>query len=156
MRHPPHFTDMPILVVDRSPHNRRTIRQILLQVNLRRVFEAEAVASASAILLYERPSVIILDWDLPGAGGLTLLQSIRNRATSPIPQVPVIAMMDRPMRSEVLLACTSGANEVVMKPISPKNLWVHLSGVIRIKRKFEVKGKFLIPEQRAAPEMDFV
>ncbi len=155
MRHPPHFQDMPVLVVDRSPHNRRHIRQILWQVNLRRVFEAEAVASASAVLLYERPNIVILDWDLPGSGGLTLLQSIRNRATSPIPQVPIIAMMDRPMRSEVLLASTSGANEVVKKPVSPKNLWLHLSGVIRIKRKFEVKGKFLIPEHRTHHELDF-
>jgi two-component system chemotaxis response regulator CheY len=46
-------------------------------------------------------------------------------------------MMERPDRRAVVQAVKLGAHEIVVKPISPNNLWLHLSGIINVPRKYK-------------------
>jgi two-component system phosphate regulon response regulator PhoB len=59
----------------------------------------------------------------------------------------VLVMMERPDRRSVVHAAKLGAHEIITKPISPNNLWLHLTGVINVPRKYrEAAGKVtLVP-----------
>jgi DNA-binding response OmpR family regulator len=65
------------------------------------------------------------------------LASMRSFKTSPFAKAPVLVMMERPDRRSVVHAAKLGAHEIVTKPISPNNLWLHLSGIINIPRKYK-------------------
>ncbi|CAM5765443.1 response regulator [Bosea minatitlanensis] len=132
----PSFPNLSVLLVDASPHYRRIIRTMLYQAQLHRIFEAADLPSAAAIFIQKQPNIVILDWDLPDGGGPKCLAAIRSQRTSPFAKAPVLVMMERPDKRSVVQAAKLGAHEIITKPISPNNLWLHLSGIINVPRKY--------------------
>ncbi|SIQ28590.1 MULTISPECIES: response regulator [unclassified Bosea (in: a-proteobacteria)] len=143
----PSFPNLSVLLIDASPHYRRIIRTMLYQAQLHRIFEAADIASAATVFIQKQPNIVILDWDLPDGGGPKCLTAIRSQKTSPFAKAPVLVMMERPDKRAVVQAAKLGAHEIVTKPISPNNLWMHLSGIINVPRKYrENEGRVtLVP-----------
>lgn len=143
----PSFPNLSVLLIDPSPHYRRIIRTMLYQAQLQRVFEAADLATAATTFIQKQPNIVILDWDLPDGDSVKCLASIRSFKTSPFAKAPVLVMMEKPDRRAVVQAAKLGAHEIIVKPISPNNLWLHLSGIINIPRKYkEVNGSIsLVP-----------
>ena len=133
----PAFPNLSVLLIDASPHYRRIIRTMLYQPQLQRIFEAADLAGAATMFIQKQPNIVILDWDLPDGDSMKCLASIRSFKTSPFAKAPVLVMMERPDRRAVVQAAKLGAHEIIVKPISPNNLWLHLSGIINIPRKYK-------------------
>ena len=143
----PSFPNLSVLVIDPSPHYRRIIRTMLYQAQLNRIFEAPDLSTAAATFIQKQPNIVILDWDLADGGSIKCLAAIRSFKTSPFAKAPVLVMMERPDRRSVVQAAKLGAHEIISKPISPNNLWLHMSGIINMPRKYrEANGKItLVP-----------
>ncbi|MFC5419935.1 PleD family two-component system response regulator [Bosea eneae] len=143
----PSFPNLSVLLIDPSPHYRRIIRTMLYQAQLQRVFEAADLATATTTFIQKQPNIVMLDWDLPDGDSVKCLAAIRSFKTSPFAKAPVLVMMEKPDRRAVVQAAKLGAHEIIVKPISPNNLWLHLSGIINIPRKYkEVNGSIsLVP-----------
>ena len=143
----PSFPNLSVLLIDPSPHYRRIVRTMLYQAQLNRIFEASDLSSAASTFIQKQPNIVILDWDMPEGNSIKCLAAIRSFKTSPFAKAPVLVMMERPDRRSVVQAAKLGAHEIVTKPISPNNLWLHLSGVINVPRKYrEATGKItLVP-----------
>ena len=60
------------------------------------------------------PHLILLDWKLPGIGGLEVLQWIRNDSEQK--NVPVIVLTSSAQTHDVEAAYSSGANAFITKP----------------------------------------
>jgi two-component system OmpR family response regulator len=78
-------------------------------------FDLIEVAEGSAGLraLYnERPDVVLLDFHLPDASGLGVLDRIRE-----ISEVPLVALVVRDSSSERVRALRAGADDCVTKPV---------------------------------------
>ncbi len=155
MRFPPTFPDLSILVVDRSANIRRIMIEILSQVNLRRVFEANDAVSATALFFDKQPNIVFLDWDLPKNGAINCLTSVRSSKSWIVGRAPVIVMMERPTLGYVLKAEQSGASEILAKPFSPKTVWQHLFGVINIPRKYQNNNGMQMPTARVVKSNEF-
>lgn len=132
----PSFPNLSVLLIDPSPHYRRIVRTMLYQAQLQRIFEASDLPSAATMFIQKQPNIVILDWDMPNGDSPKCLASIRSFKTSPFAKAPVLVMMERPDRKAVVQATKLGAHEIITKPLSPNNLWVHLSGIINIPRKY--------------------
>ncbi|QEL25950.1 response regulator [Bosea sp. F3-2] len=143
----PTFPNLSVLLIDPSPHYRRIIRTMLYQTQLNRIFEAPDLSSAATTFIQKQPNIVILDWDLPDGGSVKCLAAIRSFKTSPFAKAPVLVMMERPDRRSIVQAAKLGAHEIITKPISPNNLWLHMSGIINMPRKYrEANGKItLVP-----------
>jgi len=133
----PAFPNLSVLLIEPSPHYRRIIRTMLYQSQLQRIFEAADLASAATMFIQKQPNIVILDWDLPDGDSMKCLASMRSFKTSPFAKAPVLVMMEKADRRAVVQAAKLGAHEIIVKPISPNNLWVHLSGIINIPRKYK-------------------
>lgn len=143
----PSFPNLSVLLIDPSPHYRRIIRTMLYQAQLNRIFEAADLSSAATTFIQKQPNIVILDWDMIDGGSVKCLAAIRSFRTSPFAKAPVLVMMERPDRRSVVQAAKLGAHEIITKPISPNNLWLHMSGIINVPRKYrEANGKIsLVP-----------
>jgi PleD family two-component response regulator len=143
----PSFPNLSVLLIDPSPHYRRIVRTMLYQAQLNRILEASDLTSAASIFIQKQPNIVILDWDMPDGDSIKCLAAIRSSKTSPFTKAPVLVMMERPDRRSVVHAAKLGAHEIITKPISPNNLWLHLTGVINVPRKYrEAAGKVtLVP-----------
>jgi DNA-binding response OmpR family regulator len=145
----PAFPNLSVLLIDPSQHYRRIVRTMLYQAQLNRIFEAADLPSAATTFIQKQPNIVLLDWDLPDGGSPKCLASIRSYKTSPFAKAPVIVMMERPERRSVVQAAKLGAHEILTKPISPNNLWLRLTGIINVPRKYKEQNGSVVLVPRA-------
>jgi len=68
----------------------------------------------------ERPDIALVDWNMPLMDGFELLENLRCRAEfDDMPIVMVTAQIDI---KHIAAALAAGANEYIMKPVSPEIL----------------------------------
>jgi len=109
-----------ILVVDDNATNRELLERLLLQWELIPVL---ARGGEEAIRMVKESgaeqqifSAMILDQEMPGCGGIELVEKLRNGPTLTAP--PVILMLSRPLESKARLECERlGIASTILKPI---------------------------------------
>lgn len=117
-----------ILVVEDEP-----AIQELIAVNLTfaghkvlRAFDAE---QAQTLIRAELPDLILLDWMLPGASGITLARSLR--ADERTRQVPLIMLTAKGAEHDKVEGLEAGADDYITKPFSPRELVARIKAVLR-------------------------
>jgi len=73
--------------------------------------------------------LVVLDWMLPGVDGLTVCEHVRASS-----DVPIIMLTARVQESDKLLGLTSGADDYLTKPFSPRELAARVGVVLRRAR----------------------
>ncbi len=88
---------------------------------------AEDGRQALELIKTFKPDIIILDIVLPYLDGLSVLDTLRNKAN----QTPVILLTDKRSVEEKLQGFEHGADDYVTKPFSPKELWMRVQAILR-------------------------
>lgn len=73
--------------------------------------------------------LIVLDWMLPKMDGLSLCEQLRSKS-----DVPIIMLTARVQESDKLLGLTSGADDYLTKPFSPRELAARVGVILRRTR----------------------
>ena len=103
-----------VLIVDDNRASRDLIRAILKPVRCR-VVEASNGQQALDLIQQERPDLVLLDVDMPGPDGLTVVRKIReNRALADLPVVAVTAFA---MEGDRERGMAAGFTAYVTKPV---------------------------------------
>lgn len=117
-----------ILVVEDEP-----AIQELISVNLTfaghkvlRAFDAE---QAQTLIRAELPDLILLDWMLPGASGITLARGLRSDERTR--QIPLIMLTAKGAEQDKVEGLEAGADDYITKPFSPKELIARIKAVLR-------------------------
>ncbi len=79
------------------------------------------------IFIEEKPDLLILDINLPGADGFELCRKIRKEDQ----RIPVIILTARVQESDKLLGFELGADDYVTKPFSAKELIARIRAVLK-------------------------
>ncbi len=107
--------------------------QELLAFNIRQcgyqAIQAEDAARALEQVNRELPDLILLDWTLPGIGGIELAK--RWRADPRTRNVPIIMLTARTEERDKILGLESGADDYITKPFSPRELMARIRAVLR-------------------------
>src|SRR6476659_10443678 len=77
MLKPPAFPNLPVLLIDDSAFARRILRSMLEPVGLREIIEAGDAEEALKRLSKVKPSLSLLDWNLPNISARELLAILR-------------------------------------------------------------------------------
>ena len=107
-------------MVDDEPQIRRFLR-ISLEANGYRVYETDNGPDALVKAALLRPDAIILDMNLPGLDGMTVLQRLREWS-----QTPVIILSVRDADQDKVAALDAGADDYLTKPFSTAELLARL------------------------------
>jgi DNA-binding response OmpR family regulator len=86
------------------------------------------VDEALRMVSSERPDLILVDLDLPGADATRLLASLRETAARDLPVLVMSAVDDRPARDRALEA---GATGFIPKPFGSTELRNEVAAVLR-------------------------
>ena len=137
-----------VLVVDDSQYMRKIVRNLLLNVGVKEVFEAsDGVAGLEAIRTIE-PDIVVLDWGLPLLNGAELVRIVRSPDVFPVPHVPIIMLSSHADRSRVIEASQIGVNEYLVKPVSAKSLLDRIVSILANPRPIVRVGGYYGPEPR--------
>ncbi|WP_407543242.1 response regulator transcription factor (plasmid) [Deinococcus radiomollis] len=123
-----------VLVVDDDPAVLEILTAYLLA-------EGHEVQTASDGVEGERllgsVDLAILDWMLPGATGLDLTKTVRER----YPQLPVLLLTARGEEEDRVRGLRTGADDYVVKPFSPREVMARVGALLRRVGLKEVFGQ---------------
>src|SRR3954464_14780153 len=84
--------ELSILIVDDNHYMRKIVRTLLMNIGIRKVFEAsDGIAGLDAIRTVS-PDVVILDWELPLLNGGEFVRIVRSPGVFPQCDVPIIML----------------------------------------------------------------
>jgi len=120
-----------VLVVDDEAAIARVVRSTLEDAGYkaRHVRDADSAFAA----MRERPfDLVILDIEMPGISGLSLLELMKREP--PLAAIPVILLTVRSEESYKVRGLRSGADDYLTKPFSAKELLARVEAVLRRAR----------------------
>ncbi|UCD27489.1 MAG: response regulator, partial [Planctomycetota bacterium] len=123
--------DQPtILVVDDYRSNRLLFERLLARKGYTVAHASngvEAIQVAESLL----PHVILMDVIMPVMNGLDAIRKLReNRITAGI---PIIIISAKDEEEDVLEGLSAGADEYIVKPIEPKDLYLRIQSMVRLR-----------------------
>lgn len=122
------MTTNTILLVEDEPDIRDMLNFSLSRAGFQ-VWEAESAEVAMHKLDGLLPSLVIIDWMLPGMSGVELARRLRkDEHTRPL---PIIMLTARGEESDKLKSFDSGVDDYIVKPFSPRELIARVKALLR-------------------------
>jgi two-component system phosphate regulon response regulator PhoB len=90
---------------------------------------AENAEQAQSAVDRELPTLIVLDWMLPGESGLSLARRWRSQERTR--QLPIIMLTARAEERDLVSGLEAGADDYLAKPFSPNELMARIKAVLR-------------------------
>ncbi|MBI5815144.1 MAG: response regulator [Nitrospinae bacterium] len=118
-----------VLVVDDFATMRKIEKNILGQLGIRNVDEADDGSTALPKVQQSLYDVILLDWNMPQMSGLEFLKAIR--ADPNTKNVPVIMVTAEALKDNIIAAAQAGVNDYVVKPFTAAVLEDKLKKVLK-------------------------
>ena len=95
------------------------------------------------VFRHEKPSLVLLDLNMPEMDGLDVCRAIRKESN-----VPIIMVTARVEEMDKLIGLEIGADDYITKPFSPREVVVRLRVVLR-----RTEGETMRPETMSAGEL---
>ena len=122
--------NMRVLVIDDFATMRKIEKNILGQLGIKNVDEADDGSTALPKLKANKYDVVLLDWNMPNMTGLELLKAMR--AEDSLKTVPVIMVTAEALKDNVVAAAQAGVNDYVVKPFNAATLEEKLRKVLKL------------------------
>ncbi|HLG44338.1 MAG TPA: chemotaxis response regulator CheY [Nitrospirales bacterium] len=108
--------NMKVLVVDDMSTMRRIVRNILKQLGVGNVVEAENGSDALSKLRADKFDFVVSDWNMPVMAGIELLRKIR--ADEQLKHIPVLMVTAEAQKENLVEAIQAGVSNYVVKPFT--------------------------------------
>jgi two-component system chemotaxis response regulator CheY len=112
--------NMKILIVDDFPTMRRIIKNLLHDLGLDNVDEADDGSTAFPMLQTGEFDYLITDWNMPNMTGLDLLKAVRGDPK--LSSMPVLMVTAEAKRDQIVQAAEAGINGYIIKPFTAQTL----------------------------------
>ncbi len=117
-----------ILIVDDESAIRDMLR-VALEMAEYHCIEASNAQEAHALIVDEKPDLILMDWMMPGTSGIELARRLkRDEVTS---DIPIIMLTAKGEEDNKIQGLDVGADDYITKPFSPRELVARLKAVLR-------------------------
>lgn len=104
---------------------------------------------AQGLMKEQLPSLIILDWMLPGKSGVQFAKELRaNERTRGL---PILMLTAKSEEADKVLGLDSGADDYVTKPFSPKELIARVKALLRRQTPIEDTGPLTLGPLKLDP-----
>lgn len=117
-----------ILIVDDESAIRDMLR-VALEMADYTCLEAANTQEAHTIIVDEKPSLILLDWMLPGGSGIDLARRLKKEELTA--SIPIIMLTAKSDEDNKIQGLEVGADDYITKPFSPRELVARLKAVLR-------------------------
>jgi sigma-B regulation protein RsbU (phosphoserine phosphatase) len=121
-----------ILVVDDDAISRRVLAQLLSAAGYKcRV--ANDGSEALEIVHASPPSLLLLDFDMPGLNGAEVLRRLRSDHNSAVAQIPTIMLTAHGSEESEVSCLQAGADDFVTKPVNAAVLRARIETQLRLR-----------------------
>ena len=121
-----------ILVVDDDAISRKILAQLLASAG-HDSRECEDGAKALQLIHAKPPSLLLLDFDMPGLNGAEVLRRLRSDADPAVAQIPAIMLTGHGSEESEVSCLQAGADDFVTKPINAAVLRARIETQLRLR-----------------------
>lgn len=112
--------NLRVLVIDDFATMRKIEKNILGQLGIKNVDEADDGSTALPKLQSNQYDIILLDWNMPTMTGLELLKAVRSDDN--LKDIPVIMVTAEALKDNIVAAAQAGVNDYIVKPFTAATL----------------------------------
>ncbi len=117
-----------VLIVDDEAPIREMIA-VALEMAGYECLEAENANQAHALIVDNKPDMVLLDWMMPGTSGVDFARRLRKDEMTA--DMPIIMLTAKGEEENKIKGLESGADDFITKPFSPRELVARLKAVLR-------------------------
>ncbi len=132
----------------------RWMRDALGHMGVRKTHPFQSLKGSSEQIVSLTPDLIIVDIDAPEIDGFKFIHWVRSDPVYPNPFVCIIATTWHPTASLLQKVDNSGADALLVKPFSPKQIMDQLHHLIEARKRFVVSTDYIGPDRRKNPRDD--
>ena len=112
--------NMKVLLVDDFATMRKIVRNILGQLGIKNVDEADDGSTALPKLKQNKYDIVISDWNMPKMTGLDLVKAVR--ADENLKSLPFLMVTAEALKDNIVAAAQAGISDYVVKPFTAATL----------------------------------
>ncbi|MEI6556797.1 MAG: response regulator [Rhodospirillaceae bacterium] len=124
------YEEFSVLIVDDEQFARQIVRNLLIQIGIRRIHEAADGKSGLLELLRVKPQVVLCDVHMKPIDGRQFLKTLRESKVARVAATPVIFLTADALPDTVQFAKEHNANGYLVKPVSLAQLKQRVDAVI--------------------------
>jgi len=124
------------------------LREVMRGFGVRDIREARDVATAFEIIKDNHIDIALVDHNLGDLDGNEFVQLIRTADDSPNPYIQIIMVTAHGDRKTVMESIRAGANEFMIKPVTPLDLYAKIRSCIETPRQFVRTSSYFGPDRR--------
>jgi phosphoserine phosphatase RsbU/P len=121
-----------ILVADDDATSRKLLTRILTRAGFECTQAPDGI-EALKLLHADPPSLLLLDYDMPGMDGAEVLKLLRKDENAAIAQIPAIMLTGHGGEESEVLCLEAGADDFVTKPINDAVLRARIDTQLRLR-----------------------
>lgn len=144
------ISQLNVLVVDDNAFMRNVVRNLLINIGVKKVYEAPDGIAGLDVIRAEGPDVVVLDWEMPMLNGPEFVRIVRSPGVFPLPDIPIIMLTAHGERWRIVEAVRLGVNEFLCKPVSAKSLYERFASILLRPRASVRVGEYYGPAPRRA------
>jgi CheY-like chemotaxis protein len=126
----------------------RGMRDALIQLGIQKAHPYPVTTDVAAALLDPAPDLVVIDIDSPEIDGFKLIRWLRNDPDYPNPFLCIIATTWQPTEALLQRVNNSGADALLVKPASARQLMDRVVALVEGRKKFVVTADYTGPDRR--------
>lgn len=111
---------MKILIAEDEPVSRRIIQSLLVKWGYEVVVTHNGVEAWEALQSEEAPSLVILDWMMPGMDGAEVCRRVRQ--ADRLKPIYIILLTAKDRKEDLVVGLQAGADDFISKPFDVREL----------------------------------
>ena len=140
---------MRVLLAEDEAVTRRLMEAQMTRFGFEVMSVADGLVAWNVLQSAEAPSLVVLDWNMPGLDGPDICRRLRESEHSSYTYVLLVTA--RNAKSDVVQGLSAGADDFISKPVDPDELHARLRTGERIVRLEQTLG-LQVKELQAAAE----
>jgi DNA-binding response OmpR family regulator len=137
-----------VLLVEATNQGMDILAQICMGFGVRAPHRSTSVDSAMTLLSKMPFDLMICEAELGEQSGYDLIKWLRRSSLDPNATIPIVLISGHTPLRKVLLGRDSGANAVVVKPLTPKTLLDRILWLASDRRDFILCDNYAGPDRR--------
>jgi two-component system cell cycle response regulator len=134
---------MRVLIADDNVDLTKSLAMLLREWRFEALQANNGTTAMAALRDPDAPTLALLDWVMPGMNGIEICREIRKDVDRPYTYV--ILMTGRGGKQQMLTGLTAGADDYLIKPVDPKELYARLTTA---KRILDLQDQLLATQRR--------
>lgn len=148
------FQNVDLLLVDPKAQNRSSLRHTLNNLEFCEIRFGSCIEDIARAVDTHLPDLIITDSELGDGDICKLIRKIRSNKIGANPFVPIIVITWSPSNELVERVVNSGADDLLVQPISRSQLRDRINVLTFNRKPFVVTASYIGPDRRKQPRPD--